>query len=69
MFRRSFSAFVQYFRRVLKNVDNEQVRKPAICDVFANIERRSWVGGPLGELEGNRENLPENESAFVYHGQ
>ena len=29
----------------------------------------SWVGGPLGELEGNRENLPENESAFVYHGQ
>ena len=34
MFRRSFSVFVQYFRRVLKNVDNEQVRKPAICDVF-----------------------------------
>ena len=34
MFQRSFSVFVQYFRRVLKNVDNEQVRKPAICDVF-----------------------------------
>ena len=34
VFRRSFSVFVQYFRRVLKNVDNEQVRKPAICDVF-----------------------------------
>ena len=34
VFPRSFSVFVQYFRRVLKNVDNEQVRKPAICDVF-----------------------------------
>ena len=34
MFRRSFSVFVQYFRGVLKNEDNEQVGKPAICDVF-----------------------------------
>ena len=34
MFPISFPVFVQYFRRVLKNVDNEQVRKPAICDVF-----------------------------------
>ena len=28
------SVFVQYFRLVLKNVDNEQVGKLAICDLF-----------------------------------
>ena len=30
----SSTLFVQYFRPMLKNVDKEQVRKPAICDVF-----------------------------------
>ena len=32
MFRRFFSVFVQYFRRVFKNVGNEQV-EPAICHI------------------------------------
>ena len=27
----------QYFCRVLKNVDNEQVTKPAICGVYKHI--------------------------------
>ena len=39
---------------VEKSVDNEQVRKPAICDMFV----LEIPGFPLGELEGNRENLP-----------
>ena len=54
VFRRSFSVFVQYFNRVLKNVDNEQVRKPAICDVFVCKHWKETVGLPLGELEENR---------------
>ena len=40
---------MQYFRRVLKNVDNKQGRKPAICDVC------------LSELEGgNGQKLDKN---------
>jgi len=58
VYRRSFSVFVQYFRRVLKNVNNEQVRQPTICDVFVYKHWKEIVGLPLGELEGNRENLP-----------
>ena len=58
VFRRSFSVFVQYIRRVLKNVDNGQVRKPAICDVFVCKHWKEIVGLSLGELEGNRENFP-----------
>ena len=70
MFRRSFSVFVQYFRRVLKNVDNEQVRKAAICDVFVCKHLKGMVGLPLGELEGQGKISlygPENETAVVYH--
>ena len=58
VFRRSFSVFVQYFRRVFKDVDNEQVRKPTICDVFVCKHWKEIVGIRLGELEGNRENFP-----------
>ena len=46
MFQRSFSLFVQYFRRHF-----------VMC-LFANIERRYNQGLPLGELEGNKENFP-----------
>ena len=75
VFRRSFAVFVQYFRRVLKNVDNEQVRKPAICDcdVFVCKHWKELVGLPLGELKGNRVNFclrgPQNETADVYQWQ
>ena len=60
VFRRSFAVFVQYFRRVLKNVDNEQIRKPAICDcdVFVCKHWKKLVGLHLGELKGNRINFP-----------
>ena len=58
MFRRSFFVFVQYFSQVLKNVDNEQVRKSAICDVFVCKHLKEVVGPVLDELEGNRENFP-----------
>ena len=57
VFPRSFSVLVQYFRRVLKNLDNEQVRKP-ISDVFVCKHWSEIAGLPLGELEGNRENFP-----------
>ena len=67
MFRRFFFVFVQYFRRVLKNVDNEQV-EPAICDVFVckHLKLRI-VGLPLCKLGGNRENFPSffAESYFL----
>jgi len=39
-------------------VDNEQVRKPAISEVFVCKHWKEIVGLPLGELEGNRENFP-----------
>ena len=58
VFRRFFSVFVHYFRRVLKNVDNEQVRKPKIWDVFVCKHWKEIVALPLGELDGNRENFP-----------
>ena len=50
VFRRSFFVFVQYFSRVLKNVDNEQVRKSAICDVFVCKQKsRSFFGRTRGK--------------------
>ena len=61
MFRRSFSVFVQYFRRVLKNVDNKQVSKPEICDVFACSFGRTR-GKRKISLHGS-----ESDTAIVYH--
>lgn len=58
-FRRSFSVFAQYFRRVLKKVwktnklENRQFVMCLFCKHWKEI-----FGLPLGELEGNRENLP-----------
>ena len=62
MFGRSFYVFVHYFRRVLKNVDNEQVRKPA------NIigDSRPSFGGTRGKRKICLHE-PENETAVVYH--
>ena len=57
MFRRLFSVFVQYFRRVLKYVDNEQVRKPAICDVFV-CKHLTDSRSSFGQTRGKQGKIP-----------
>ena len=65
MFRRFFSVFVQYFPRVLKNVDNEQVRKPVICDVFV-CKHLKDSRSSFGQTRGKQGKFPHIFCSVVF---